>query len=68
MKLCGENINKIYQGFKYNVKAFTHYRIIGQDSDDICYNIFVANKSFGLFWNIFNTKAIKVCHTVTIDI
>ena len=39
---------------------------MGLYSEDICYDIFIANKSLHFFWNVFNTKAIKVCYIITI--
>lgn len=36
--------------------------------EDIIYDIVVANISVGFFQNVFNTKTIQVCHTITIGI
>ena len=37
-------------------------------SENIWCNIFFAYKLFNLFWNMFNSKAIKICHIITIHI
>ena len=49
---------------KSNAKVSTDYSIIDLYSEDICYDIFVANKFFDFFWNVFNTQAINVCYTL----
>ena len=49
-------------------KIFTYYQVIRLYYEDNCHNIFVANKYFDLFWNVFITKAVKVYHTITIGI
>ena len=36
-------------------------------SEDMCYNIVVANKSLDFLWNVFSTKSIKACHTFVIS-
>ena len=73
-----EKIHKIFQilAFEHKInwsssKVFSHYRVIDVYSKDICYDIFVVNKSFDFFWNMlkknffyffwnmFNTNAIK---------
>ena len=41
-----------------------HCRITGIYSENICYDIFVANKCFDFFYNVFISKDVKVCHTI----
>ena len=45
---------------KSNTKVFTHYRIVYLYSINICFIIFVSYELFNLFWNMFNSKAVKV--------
>ena len=61
---------KIFEGFafehkisKSNAKVSIHYRLIGLFSED--FDIFAANIFFDFFKNVFNSKAIKICHTGT---
>ena len=42
--------------------------MIGLHTEEFCYDIFVANKLFDFFWNVFTTKAIKICYNITICI
>ena len=35
---------------------------------NICYYVFIINKFFNFFWNMFNPKAIKICHSFRIYI
>ena len=35
-------------------------------SDDMCYDIVVANKPLDSVWNVFNSEGIKACHTFII--
>ena len=72
-ELCGENRFVKSVDFanedkinKSNAKVFTHYQIIGLYSEDICYDLLVVNETFDFLWNVLNTKAIKVYHTITI--
>ena len=73
--MCQEKVCKIRQTliFEHEIntssaKVFKHYRIVGLFSEYICYDTFAANNLFDLFWNVFNTKVIKVCQTITIYI
>ena len=34
----------------------------------ICHDDLVANVSYDFLWSVFNTKATKVCYTITINI
>ena len=72
-KLCVEN--KIIITFaieheinEFNAKVTKHYRYIGPYSKDVSHDIAIINKYLESFWNVFNTKAIKVGHTITIRI
>ena len=47
---------------KSNTKVSTNYWIINLYSINICYNIFISYELFNFFWNMFNSKAIKVCY------
>ena len=51
---------------KFSTKVSTHYRIIYQYLEEIYFDTFVSNNLFDFFWNLFNTKVIKVCHTIII--
>ena len=51
--------------FMFSVKV-SYRKKIGLYSDDMCYDIVVVNKSLDFFWNVFNSKAIKACHTFII--
>ena len=71
LQLCNENrfvkcqtLALEHKINKSNAKLSTH-RVIGLCSEDICYEIFVVNKSLD-FDFMFTTKASRVCHTITI--
>ena len=76
LKLSGENnfaplnINptNLMQINKSNAKVSIHYRVRSLYSENICCDILAANKSLNFFQNVFSTKAIQVCHTITIPI
>ena len=51
-----------------NTKVFTHFWIKCLYSINICYNIFVSNEFSNFFWNMFNSKTIKVCYIFSIHI
>ena len=55
----------------YNMKSLRpiqkHLHII-ESYACICYNIFVCNEFSIFFWNIFNSKTIKVCYIFSIHI
>ena len=63
----------IYQNFytyfinKSNTKVSAHYLIIYLYSKNICY-IFVFYEFLKFFWNMFNSKTIKVCYIFNIYI
>ena len=48
--------------FYVQCKCFIQKKI-GLYSDDMCYDIVAVNESLDFFWNVFNSKAIKACHT-----
>lgn len=52
---------------KPNGKVPIHLQVIGLYSEYIFY-IVVAYKSFDFSWNMFNTRAINICHTFAIEI
>ena len=62
---------KIYSAFEHknksSAKVPTH-RVIDLYSKDTCFDSVVTHKSLDLFWKVLNTKAIKGCHTITIEI
>ena len=49
-----------------NRKVFTDCRVIGLHSEISCYDIFIINIFFDIFWSAFNAKAIKLCHAILI--
>ena len=57
-----------HKNSKFNAKVSTNYRIIGLYFKYKFCDIFVASKSLDFFFNVFNTKAIKICHIITICI
>ena len=72
-KLCVENEIVItfaieHEINKFNAKVTKHYRYIGLYSKDVSHDIAIINKYVDSFWNVFNTKAIKLGHTFTIGI
>ena len=49
--------HKIYE---FNTKVATHDRIVCLYSKHVCFYVFMSNKFFDFFRNMFNTKTIKV--------
>ena len=66
-----KNIGKVCQSLggkhkinKCNTKIYTHYWIICLYFKNICYNYRFINKYFDLFWNMFNSKTIKISNII----
>ena len=55
---CQHKINK------FNTKISAHYCIICLYSKNICFYVFIVNKCFNLFWNMFYTKTIKISNII----
>ena len=53
---------------KPTAKVSTQYQFKDLHPENISDKIFVVIKFFGFFWNVLNTKAIKVCRTTIIYI
>ena len=47
-----------------NTKVFAHYGIVCLYSKHVCFCVFMSNKFFDLFRNMFNTKAVKVSNLI----
>ena len=47
---------------------FTNYVVVGPNPVAATYDIFISYEFFYLFWNMFNSKAIRVGYIITIHI
>ena len=53
---------------KSNTKISAHYQIMCLYSENIWFNVFIADKCFNFFWNKFYTKRIKISNIIIIII